>query len=70
MKRKKPVTEKDIIIEVGSICACNSTHAFSQMIDRSIALEAPTLDIVKFKHIDKLLKRKNNIVSIRKLKGC
>ncbi len=62
MKRKKPITEKDIIIEVGSICACNSTHAFSQMIDRSIDLEAPTLDVVKFKDIEGLLKRSDNIV--------
>lgn len=62
MKRKKPITEKDIIIEVGSICACNSTHAFSQMIDRSIELEAPTLDVVKFKDIEGLLKRSDNIV--------
>ncbi|MCG2713208.1 MAG: chemotaxis protein CheC [Candidatus Omnitrophica bacterium] len=62
MKQKKLVTEKDIIKEVGSICAGNSTHAFSQMIDRSIKLEAPTLDIIKFKHIERLLKRKDNIV--------
>jgi len=62
MKRKKPITEKDIIIEVGSICACNSTHAFSQMIDRSVELEAPTLDIVQFKDIEGLLKRSDNIV--------
>ena len=62
MKRKKPITERDIIIEVGSICACNSTHAFSQMIDRSIDLESPTLDIVKFKEIEGLLKRSENIV--------
>ncbi len=62
MKNKNTVTEKDIIIEVGSICACNSTHAFSQMIKRSIDLEAPILDIVKFKEIEGLLKRRNNIV--------
>ena len=62
MERKKPITEKDIIIEVGSICACNSTHAFSQMINRSIDLEAPILDIVKFKEIEGLLKRRDNIV--------
>ncbi len=62
MKHKKTITEKDIIIEVGSICACNSTHAFSQMIDRSIKLEAPTLDIVKFRDVEGLLKRRDNIV--------
>lgn len=62
MKRKKPITEKDIIIEVGSICACNSTHAFSQMIDRSIELEAPTLDVVKVKDIEGLLKQSDNVV--------
>ncbi|MCK4994968.1 MAG: chemotaxis protein CheC [Candidatus Omnitrophica bacterium] len=62
MKQKKLITEKDIVIEVGSICACNSTHAFSQMIDRSIDLEAPTLDIVRFKDMEGLLKGRDNIV--------
>jgi len=60
--KKKTISEKDIIIEVGSICACNSTHAFSQMIDRSIELEAPTLDIIEFREIDNLLKASDNIV--------
>jgi len=65
MKQKKTITEKDIIMEVGSICACNSTHAFSQMIDRSIDLEAPTLDIVKFKEIGRLLKKNdNNVIGV------
>ena len=62
MEQGKLITEKDIIIEVGSICACNSTHAFSQMIDRSIELEAPTLDIVQFRDIEGLLKGSDNIV--------
>ncbi|MFH1094464.1 MAG: chemotaxis protein CheC [Candidatus Omnitrophota bacterium] len=62
MKRRKIITERDIIIEVGSICACNATHAFSQMIGRTINLEAPTLDVVKFKDIEELLQRSENIV--------
>ena len=62
MKRKKLITEKDIVMEVGSICACNSTHAFSQMIDRCIDLEAPTLDVVRFQDIEGLLKGSDNII--------
>ncbi len=59
---KKIITENDIITEVGSICACNSTHAFSQMINRSLQLESPELSVIKFKDVDKILKSKDNIV--------
>jgi len=59
---KKDITENDIITEVGSICACNSTHAFSQMIDRSLHLDSPELSVVKFKDINKTLQSKDNIV--------
>ncbi|MBU1044896.1 MAG: chemotaxis protein CheC [Candidatus Omnitrophica bacterium] len=59
---KKIITEHDIITEVGSICACNSTHVFSQMINRSLQLESPVLQVVKFKDVDNILKSKDNIV--------
>ncbi|MDD5746528.1 MAG: chemotaxis protein CheC [Candidatus Omnitrophica bacterium] len=62
MNTRSVITERDIIKEVGSICACNATHAFSQMINRSILLEAPQLEIVKFKDIDTILQSKDNIV--------
>lgn len=62
MKKKGIVTEYDIIREVGSICACNSTLAFSQIIHRSIELEAPQLEDIKFKDVDRILKSKDNIV--------
>jgi chemotaxis protein CheC len=61
-KTNRIITEKDIITEVGSICACNSTHAFSQMINRSIQLESPDLSVVQFKDVDKILESKDNIV--------
>ena len=57
------ITEVDIIKEFGSICACNSTLAFSQMIDRAIDLEVPDLKVVKFKNINQVIKNKeDNIV--------
>jgi chemotaxis protein CheC len=59
---KKTITENDIITEVGSICACNSTHAFSQMINRSLQLESPELAVIKFKDIEATLQSKDNIV--------
>jgi chemotaxis protein CheC len=62
MEKSNKITERDIIMEVGSICACNATLAFSQMINRPIQLEAPQLEIVKFKNIEKILQSKDNIV--------
>lgn len=59
---KKIITENDIITEVGSICACNSTHAFSQMINRSLQLESPELAVIKFKDVEGILQSKDNIV--------
>ena len=59
---KKTITGNDIITEVGSICACNSTHAFSQMINRSLQLESPELVVVKFKDVGTILQSKDNIV--------
>ncbi|MBU1087798.1 MAG: chemotaxis protein CheC [Candidatus Omnitrophica bacterium] len=59
---KKTLTENDIITEVGSICACNSTHAFSQMINRTLRLESPALQVIKFKDVESILQSKDNIV--------
>ena len=56
------ITQADIIKEVGSICACNSTLAFSQMIDRSILLESPQLDTVKFGDIEQFVSASSTIV--------
>jgi len=56
------ITEYDIIQEVGSICACNSTLAFSEMIGRTIKLEAPNLELIKSKEISNLLGNKDTIV--------
>ncbi len=55
MSRKVKITEYDIIKEVGSICGCNATLAFSQMIGRTIQLEAPRLEIYKFDDVGKIL---------------
>ena len=55
-------SQQDIIKEVGSICACNSTLAFSQMIDRSIHLESPSLDYVRFGEIEKFVGTPSTVV--------
>ncbi|MBU4305686.1 MAG: chemotaxis protein CheC [Candidatus Omnitrophica bacterium] len=61
-KIKDVITEYEIIKEVGSICAGNSTHVFSQMINRCIKLEAPELEVVSFKDIDTVLQSSEKIV--------
>ncbi|MFH2145721.1 MAG: chemotaxis protein CheC [Candidatus Omnitrophota bacterium] len=62
VKKKAIITEYDIIKEVGSICACNSTLALSQLIERQIRVEAPCLDKIKPHEINKLLLAKSRIV--------
>ena len=59
---KQPITDNDIITEVGSICACNSTHAFSQMINRRLHLEAPDLQVIKFANISTFLQNMEHVV--------
>ena len=61
-KKQTRVTEFDIIKEVGSICACNSTLAFSQMINRPVQLGAPELSVVKFQNIEESLQSQDKIV--------
>ena len=56
------ITEFDIIKEVGSICACHSTLAFSQMIDRSIELEAPKLDLIATEDVEKIISIDTTVV--------
>ncbi|MCM8812310.1 MAG: chemotaxis protein CheC [Candidatus Omnitrophica bacterium] len=51
MAGERRLTQPDIIREVGSICAGNSTQAFSQMIKRSVVLEAPSLDSIAVRDI-------------------
>lgn len=62
MAKGKKISEVDIIKEVGSICACNSTLAFSQMIGRSILLESPQLELVNSDNLEQKLKCKESIV--------
>lgn len=62
MEEEVKITDYDIIKEVGSICACSSTLVFSQMIDRSIELEAPKLDVVRCDNIEAVIKTDNTIV--------
>lgn len=62
MEKKVKISTEDIIREVGSICACNSTLVFSQMINRQISLEAPKLDIIPFQKIENYYKEETKIV--------
>jgi chemotaxis protein CheC len=54
-KEKLTVLEKDILTEVGSICAGNATTALVQMVGKKIYLNLPSLDIVNIKELPRYL---------------
>lgn len=62
MPKKPSISKYDIVKEVGSICAGNSTLAFSQLIGRPIQLDSPHLELIKFGNIGKVLAGADRIV--------
>ncbi len=52
---KLTALEKDILTEVGSICAGNATTALVQMVGKKISLNLPSLDIVNIQELPRYL---------------